>query len=259
MYKGSRYEERPLKDIFADIESAKEYGTSVRRVFLADGDAMHLPTGNLVAILDRLAAAFPLLARVGVYANSVSIASKSISDLQELKKRRLATAYVGLESGSDKVLELLKKKDRTRDALFAAEKARESGIKLSVIALIGGGGKSLSREHVAKTVRVLNVMQPPLLSLLTLIPVPGAPIMRLIEKGDFEPLGKKAVLIELKSMLESLDLRSTVFRCNHTSNPLPLEGRFPKDKSRLIDEIDAMLANPCFLSDDAIRVEPWML
>jgi len=258
MYKGRPYGEKPLEALFAEIDRCALAMPETARVFLADGDAMFMPFERLKKICDRLNRVLPALARISLYANSRSIIQKSADELRELCRLKLHTAYLGLESGSDPVLKMLVKADRAAHAVRAAELARESGLRLSVMVLIGAGGKGLSADHAAESARVLNAMQPPLLSMLTMIPVPGTRLFRHIEKGLFAPLSKKEVLLELRAVLAGLNLSRTVFRCNHTSNPLPLEGRLPRDKTRLLREIDAMLENRGFV-DGECWASPFML
>ena len=59
MYKSKDYTARPLEAVFADIEASARMWPDAHRVFLADGDALTLPTENLEAIADKLAETFP--------------------------------------------------------------------------------------------------------------------------------------------------------------------------------------------------------
>ncbi|MFH0920605.1 MAG: radical SAM protein [Fibrobacterota bacterium] len=258
MYKGQPYEIRPWDELSHEFESAARFYPDTRRIFLADGDVMALPFPLFQQILLKLNALFPLLSRVNIYANSISINAKSIDELQTLRALKLSIAYTGIESGSDAILELMKKKDRAIDALDAAEKLQKAGIRQSVMVLMGAGGQALSEAHVRDTARVLNKMQPPLLSLLTVTPVPGTMLYQWVEKGTFRVLTQGRVLGEVRTLLSLLEMERTVFRCNHTSNPLPLEGRLPKDTGRLIAEVDWLLANGVGLDEPAL-VAPWML
>lgn len=249
MYKDAPYRERPFDEVETEMRAAAGEWPDARRIFLADGDVMHLPFEKLKALMETANRFFPDLARISLYANSISILRKTPEELAALKSLKLHTAYVGLESGSDAVLERLRKKDRSGDAIRAAKITREAGIRLSVMILIGAGGKAGSEEHVRESVKLVNAIQPSLLSLLTLIPVPGTPLFREIREGRFTPLDKEEVLLELRSIISGLDLKKTVFRANHTSNPLPLEGRLGRDKERLLAEVEGWLENRAFLDN----------
>ena len=250
MYKGRRYTEKSLNQIEAEMQLAAKQYPQAHRIFLADGDAMHMEYAALLPILQAACSTFKNLARISLYANSISINGKSAEELAGLKAQKLHTVYVGLESGSDAVLAQLRKKDRAFDALKAAALLRNAGIRLSVMVLVGAGGRLQSADHVSSTVRLLNEMQPPLLSLLTMIPIPGTTLCNEIDKGRFVPLDKEGVLRELHSIIKGLNLHHTVFRANHTSNPLPLEGRLPKGRDSLLRQIDIMLSDKIFLNEE---------
>lgn len=258
MYKGHAYEIIPWNELTAEFERQARNEPGTMRIFLADGDAMGLPFDLLRQILLKLNMLFPKLSRVSVYASSLSINALSTDELRTLRGLKLATAYTGIESGSDAVLEFLHKRDKAADAVAGAARLQQAGIRQSVMVLMGAGGQSLSESHIRESAAVLNSMQPPLLSLLTLTPVPNTPLFKWIEQGSFQVLSQRQILEEIRSLLAMLNLKSTVFRCNHTSNPLPLEGRLPKDTARLIAELNFLLKTGPNLDEPAL-VPPWML
>ena len=65
--------------------------------------------------------------------------------------------------------------------------------------------------------------------------------MRDIEAGRFAELSQYGAVMELRALLAGLELARTVFRANHASNVVPLEGALPRDKARLLAELDALL------------------
>ncbi len=238
MYKGVRYRERPMAEVAAEIAAAGRRYPGVRRVFLADGDAMNLGAERLDAYLEMLAAAFPGLARVGIYANAASIVRYSDAELAGLRRKKLSTLYLGLESGSAEILRLIHKDADPETMVEAALRAQGAGLRLSVMVLIGLGGRGRSEEHLQATAMVLNRMQPRLLSALRLIPVPGRTPF-----AGFTELTEVEAVTELAGLIGLLELDHTVFRANHTSNPLPLEGRFPADRERLIAALRREIAS----------------
>lgn len=250
MYKGVRYCERPLRDIFGDIDRASESGwRSVRRIFLADGDAMFLPFGALCRILEYLNEKFPRLTRVTMYANGSSVLSKTPEALERLHKLKLSLVYMGLESGNEDVLRLAGKDDTAAHMTEAVRRLRTSGIKTSVMILAGIGGRRFSDGHVRDTASVLKEMQPEILSLLRFIEVPG---LKMYE--GYEPLTEYGSVREMRDLIAGLELASTVFRANHSSVPFPLEGRFPKDRERMTALLDQVLAEGSLDRNGAGRV-----
>ena len=245
---------RPREEVLEDIALAGEELPQTRRVFLADGNALVLGTGRLVEILDAMAAAFPLLRRVGIYANARDLINKSDADLALLHEKGLELVYLGLESGSDEVLRRIGKGATPDEMIEGVQKAKRAGIRTSVIALLGVGGAELSDEHAEATGRVVSAMDPHYLSMLTLMLVPGTELHRQWESGEFQPMPPEDLLGELRQTLTHLNgLSRCVFRTNHASNYLPLAGTLSRDRQRLLDAIDAARAR----GRSALRPEYW--
>ena len=247
MYRDKCFRVRKLGDVLDDIDSArKHYGPGVRRAFICDGDALMLPNHYLLTLLDRLGERFPELQRVGIYANARDLLKKTEAELAELVARRLAIFYLGLESGSNRVLELIDKGATSDEMVEGVRKGMKSGMKSSVIYLLGLGGRSLWREHAVESARAVSRMNPNYLSALTVTVLPGTPLAAMMDSGEFELPSPEEFALELKLFLESVDVRATVFRSNHASNYVPLAGRFPKDRERLVAELDAAVRDHRF-------------
>lgn len=244
---------KPEHEINADIEAGARRFPRTRRVFLLDGDAFSLETQRLLPVLRHLSCAFPRLARVAAYANDYSVLGKSDEELQQLAANRLRLLYIGLESGAQSILDACHKRSTVAGMIEAVHRAAAAGIKSSVIVLLGLGGKLDSAQHVAETVAALNRMQPRLLSFLSLMLIPGTELHGRAEQGEFQELGSRELLQECRDMIAGLELQSTVFRSDHASNYLPLEGRFPQDKQRLLDTLDQALAGHQTLRPEYFR------
>ncbi len=238
MYKGVRYELRDPEEFSAEIREAGREFPSTGRIFLADGDVLYLPADRLKEILRELNAAFPRLARINSYANGSSILAKGPAELAELKNLRLHTLYMGLESGSQNVLDRFGKTEQVEGMVRAVRLLRDAGLKSSVMILTGLGGKELRKEHIEQTAEALNRMQPDLLSALRFIPIPGLPF-----PSGYTPVTEYEAVEELREIVARLELDRTVFRANHASNPLPLAGRFPKDREGILHELNMELAS----------------
>lgn len=238
-YPDKPFRVRPLEEVLEDIALAGKRFGQMRRAFLADGNALILPTPRLAAILDALKGAFPLLRRVGIYANARDILRKSDADLVALQQRKLQIVYLGLESGSDEVLRRIDKQDSAAEMIEAVHKAKRAGLLVSVIALLGLGGTDFSAQHAAETGRVVSAMDPHYLSLLTLMLVPGTPLYRQAADGQFRLPEPEGMLAELREILvHTANLSRCVFRTNHASNYLPLAGTLSRDKESLLAAID---------------------
>jgi radical SAM superfamily enzyme YgiQ (UPF0313 family) len=243
MYKGVPFRFLPPEEIEKEIDRARKASPAARRIFLADGDVMAIPFGQLKAILEKLNTGFPRLARVNIYANGHSILQKSEDELRTLKALKLNTLYMGLESGHEETLRAVKKCETAEEMVAAGRRAQSAGLKMSVMILIGLGGQENTRLHSAATTETLNRMQPRLLSALRVIPIPGTELCDHEQSGRFSQLSEFQAVEELRDMIQGLELESTLFRANHSSNIMTMEGRFPKDKPRLIGELNALLAS----------------
>lgn len=245
---------RPVQEILEDVAMASQRFPDTRRVFLCDGNALVLGTERLIRILDALNAAFPLLRRVGVYANARDLLNKSDTDLALLNQKKLELIYLGLESGSDEVLRRVEKGTTAAEMVEAVQKAKQAGMRASVIALLGIGGRELSREHAEQTARAVRAMDPQYFSLLTLMLVPGTELYRQCQAGAFQLMDPPELLAELREVLVHLDgLSRCVFRTNHASNYLPLAGTLSRDWQRLLVLLDQAMS----LGPSALRPEPW--
>lgn len=241
MYKDATARFRSLEEIEHAVDAARKEYPSAKRIFLADGDVMAMPFDALLTVLGMLNDRFPRLARVNVYANGASILRKTADKLESLKRLKLNTLYMGLESGHEETLRAANKRETAEEMVEAGTRAQAAGLKMSVMVLTGLGGRKDLHPHAAATAKVLNRMQPRLLSALRVIPIPGTDLFAQEQAGTFEQVTEYEALEELRLMIQGLELESTIFRANHSSNILPMEGRFPRDKERLIDELGTLL------------------
>lgn len=236
MYKGVPYRVIGEEEVLATFEQAARWYPETRRIFLADGDVMVLSFERLRRMLEELNRLFPVLARVNLYANGSSILAKSPEELAQLRQLKLQTLYMGLESGDEELLKQVDKGETAVGMCEAVQRAQAAGLKCSVMVLLGLGGRSGSQYHAEATARVLNRMQPKLLSALRFIEVPGC-----VMAPGYQAVTEYEAISELIAMLRGLKLEQTVFRANHSSNPVPLEGRLPRDGERLIAGLESIL------------------
>jgi radical SAM superfamily enzyme YgiQ (UPF0313 family) len=224
-----------------------------RRVFLLDGDALTLSRARLIPVLDALRRAFPRLQRVGTYANAISVGNKSDEDLRQLREAGLGIAYFGLETGDPLTNERIAKGATIDEQVDAVRRAGQAGIKASVMVLLGIAGVERGLVHAEATGRVLSRMDPRYISCLCVTPVPGTPLFEDVQAGRFVLPEPEGLLLELRTLLEHTDVHGAVFRSNHASNVLPLGGRLPADRERLIAVVDAALGGQVRLVEERFR------
>jgi len=253
MYRDKQFRIRELSPTLGDIALARQvHGPGVAKVFVADGDALAMPTDHWLRILERLAEAFPSLKRVSCYATAGNVLEKSAADLSRLRAAGLSRLYIGPESGDDPTLKRIAKGATHEDHVQAAARAHDAGMDLSVIALLGAGGTERSQPHAERTAELVTGMDPEFFAALTLTVIPGTPQAKLVRRERFELPTVFEMLGELRTIVAHARPTDALFRTNHASNYLPLAGRLPRDRQRLVHTIDRAL-------DQAIPLRPeWM-
>lgn len=244
MYLDKRFRPRPADELREDMDlAARHYGAgNVRKVFLADGDALILRTARLLEILGELRERFPELQRVSVYASPQSLLRKSVAELAELKAAGLTQHYMGAETGHPAVLELIAKGVDREQLIDAGRRVVDAGAKLSVILLLGIGGVALSHEHAVASGTLVSAIDPRFVSTLTITPVPGTRFADDVDAGRVVLPDELGMLVEQRTMLEHMDLTRAIYRGNHVSNSLPVGGNLPHDKPALLALLDGAIA-----------------
>lgn len=225
-----------MPEIMADIEEvSNEAGPFIRRIFLADGDALIMPTESLVEILSALKNGFSNCERITSYGAPMDVLGKSDEELKILKDNGLDMVYIGLESGDDEVLKRIKKGATSAQIVEAVKRLKAAGIKTSVTLISGLGGRELRHEHALNSAKAVSEMKADYVGFLTLLLEPGAPMLKDVESGDFEYLTPDEVMEEMEEFLSNVDSDGTVFRANHASNYLPIGGDLNGDIPKMLD------------------------
>lgn len=242
MYRDTPFRLRSSDEITNQIKRAAHAAPQLRRVFLADGNALCLGADRLLSIMNQLHQAFPKLSRITCYGGPGDILRKSQSELIALKAAGLQMVYLGIESGDDDVLAAVCKGVDAAGMTEAGQRVLEAGIKLSAMVILGLGGKKRSVQHAVNTAAVANAINPTMLSVLTLMLHEGTPLRQAADRGEFQPLSPYELTVELKELVSRLTLtKPCIFRANHASNLLPLAGTLPADKPALLSSIDFAL------------------
>jgi len=239
-----KFKPKKVALIEAEMRSIAEAGLPVKRIFLADGDAMTLSTRRLKEILVLIKQYFPGLQRVSSYCLPRNLKNKTVEELTELKELGLSLMYVGCESGDDEVLERVQKGESFDSSLDALQKIKQAGMRSSVMILNGLGGPELSEQHALASAKLMNAAQPDYLSTLVVEFPQGS--------GDFETafgipwrkLGKMELFREMEILLDNLELKKTIFRSDHASNYLVLKGVLGKDKAALLSQVRTAIHQP---------------
>ncbi len=239
MYRSKSYSVRDIALIKSDLQKCAQAGIRPEKIFLCDGDALGAPMEILVETLVEIRQLFPDNRRVGVYATAENILEKSEDELRLLHSLGLEIAYLGLETGDDKILHMIVKGNTAKEMQEASLKIKKCGWKLSTIAMLGVGGQKYTKQHIEGTAKILSNTCPEFFSFLTTFSVPGTPYHRMVERGSIAPLTSKELFIEMHDILElaTFELNPVIFRANHVSNQHPLGGVLPRDKESILSTL----------------------
>lgn len=239
MYKDKSFRIRNLEEVVEDLEMARQYykRIKVRRIFLADGDALIVKTADLLYIIGKCKEYFPEVERISVYGAPKDIINKTPEELKQLKQAGLDMVYMGLESGDDQVLKEVRKGVTAAEMIEAGQKVRAAGMILSMTVISGLGGRKLMKEHALNSARVISAIKPEFVGFLTLLVEPGTPMYDQYQAGELELLNPTEVLEETQLFIENVDAEGTVFRANHASNYIPLAGTLNGDRQKILAQI----------------------
>ena len=253
MYKGKQFRIRKIDEILEDLIAGRQYYKSVRRIFLADGDALIMKMEDLKKILKAIKTLFPECKRVAVYGSPKSILGKTGEELKELRDLGLGIIYLGIESGSDLILKKINKGVSSSELIVAGKKVRESGISLSVTLISGIGGEEHSIEHARESAKIINEINPDYVGLLTLLVEKGTELYGDVKNGKFQPLKPREVLLETREFVRNLEVDNCIFRSNHASNYVALGGTLNKEKGTILQQIEEGLKLNCLEEEEPFR------
>jgi radical SAM superfamily enzyme len=246
-YKGVKFSKRTVEEVKKDIDSmADELGgySSVRTAFLQDADSLILPVDDLIAILDHLKEKFPKINRITTYARARTLSHKSVDDLKRLKEAGLTRIHTGMESGSVRVLQLIKKGMTPEEVVTGGTHVMEAGIELSEYIMPGVAGRALSEEHAIKTAGLLNLIHPDFIRVRTFAMHPQSPMQKMVMEGTFVPLTDDEIVVEIRLLVHHLDSMHSYFSCNDFSLNLlmQVDGFLDEKKEFMLKELDTYLS-----------------
>jgi radical SAM superfamily enzyme YgiQ (UPF0313 family) len=238
---GIKYKVRPVEEIKQDLREAFDtYGQSIRTLFFPAGNTIAMKTDELCEICRYAKELFPSLQRITVYGSSQYIARKGPDGMKKLAKAGLSRIHVGLESGDDEILRLIKKGTDSKEQIAAGKYVMDAGIELSLYVILGIGGKQRSHQHAVQTARVLNRISPDFIRFRTFVPKINTPLLKDVMDGTFVMLGPHGVLRETAEIVKRLEV-SSYLTSDHYTNYINIEGQLPAAKQRMLQIIEAAL------------------
>lgn len=244
LYDHIKFSIRPVSEIKKDIQAAKEYFNAhpFETCFLQDGDSFVMQTKDLIDVLSTLKNTFPSLRQISSYGRAQTMVKKSPAEMSEIHNAGLNKLYCGMESGSLKVLEMIKKGITPSSIIQSAQMAKEAGMYTTQFIIMGLGGTQLSSTHALETARVLNEIDPDAIRLLTIGVKPGSGLDLQMTKKEFVLPSESQMISEQRLMLENLEGIKSHY-ANHHGVDLLLEvrGQLPRDKERLLAILDRFI------------------
>ena len=246
-YKGVKFSKRTVEEVKKDIDSManelRDY-PGVKTAFLQDADSLILPTDDLIAILDHLKERFPKINRITTYARARTLSHKSVDDLRRLKQAGLTRIHTGMESGSTRVLKMIKKGMTPEEVVTGGRHVMEAVIELSEYIMPGIGGRTMSEEHAIETARLLNLIRPHFIRVRTFAMHPQSPMQKMVREGTFVPLTEDEIVTEIRLLINHLDNMHSYFSCNDFSLNLlmQVDGFLDEKKEDMLKELDAFLS-----------------
>jgi coproporphyrinogen III oxidase-like Fe-S oxidoreductase len=246
MYKSKQFRLKSKEELRGHIEWLKSMYSNPRRIFLADGNVLCLKTEKLIDLLQYVKKEFPHAERISSYSGPLDLIRKTDEELKAIREAGLELLYMGVESGSEKVLSLMNKGVNQQQMIEAGQKAVKAGFKFSCMIISGLGGKEYMEEHALESAKVISAIDPHYFSLLRLVVDEYSELAADVREGKFQLLTPREILEENIIMLENIELTDCIFRSNHVSNHVNLAGTLNQDKEMLVSMLKKLRNSPDF-------------
>ena len=221
---------------YQSIAAWMYYGTNA--CFLQDADNLIMKTKDLVDVLIFLKEKFPEITRITTYTRSRTVVRKSVESLTQICKAGLDRIHIGLETGYNPLLKLMKKGVSGAQHIEAGQKAIQAGMELSEYVMPGLGGQEMWEEHARETAKVLNEINPHFIRLRSLRVPPRVPLYNKLEDGSFTMQTDDMLAEEIRLFIDTLDGITSTVTSDHIMNLLEeVSGKFPEDKEKMLDVI----------------------
>ncbi len=218
------------------------YVCGMESVFIQDANSLIIKPANLVEILLKIKKCFPWVERITSYARSHTISRIKDNDLKSIRMAGLNRIHIGLESGSDPVLSMVKKGVNKETHIKAGLKVKKAGMELSEYVMPGLGGRKYSQINAIETADAINRINPDFIRLRPLAIPHNIELYNDYKSGRFEKADDIMVAEEILLFIENLNGITSVLKSDHILNLFDdLEGKFPDDKDRLLEILRTFL------------------
>jgi len=219
------------------------FASGMKSVFLQDANSLIIKPADLTDILHHVRKCFPDIQRITSYARSHTIARIKDEDLKAFQQAGLSRMHIGLESGSDEVLKMVRKGSTKEIHIKAGLKVKRAGMELSEYVMPGLGGRKFSELHARETADALNQINPDFIRMRTLAIPERIPLFAEYQSGNFEKCSDLMMAKEILLFIEQLNSITSTLKSDHILNLFQeVEGIFPKDKAHMTGILKTFLA-----------------
>ncbi|MBQ6899426.1 MAG: radical SAM protein [Firmicutes bacterium] len=238
LFKHLKYRELPLEQIEQELLRVKQMGGNPQRIFLGDGNAFGLSTGTLLDISGLINKYFDGTHVINMDATVTNIAHKSDTELIKLKDAGVNCLYLGIESGLDDVLKVMKKDHSIDEAYEQIDRLHNSGLNYAAHIMTGVAGRGRGTENAEKTAEFLNRTRPESITNFSMFVHKDAPVFKEIDAGNFEPADELECLREERRLIELLDIDGVLFDGFHDFIEVRIRGTLPRDREKMLAKLD---------------------
>lgn len=249
----------PSEILCENLKEAASAEKNKKRYFLTGGNVLAFRERYILDIFRLVRNYLPEVSEFAMYARADDVLRKGLSQLKELRGCGLKTLYIGVESGNAKILRLCRKGETPEEIVQALHLLDEAGISYGLSSILGLGGMVLSRDNALDTAALYNSVSPASIRVMTLTPMKGTPLDGDVKSGNFRLLTERRIIEEEVLLLESITLSEggCFFIGTHISNAVPIEGKLPGDKRRMLSELHTALLSDAACGVSGGAVSKW--
>ncbi|EOS78798.1 hypothetical protein C817_03319 [Dorea sp. 5-2] len=232
----------PMERIVHDLKILAQLRPDDTRLFFLGENAFCMGAERLLAIIEEVRRSMPKVREYAMYSRIDDILRKSDQELKMLAGEGIQALHIGVESGSDSILEARKKGITSAEVIEALRRLDQVGIDYYVTVIPGLGGRSFSRLHAIETARMLNQVHPRNIWCLKLKLWENTPLYEEARRGGFEEMTPAEILREERLLIENLTVKDCLFEDTTVLDQFTIQGILPKQKGELLRAIDYLLS-----------------
>ena len=239
-YKNCSFRPSPMDEVEADVRELKPYAGHFDRIFLQGADALVLSYDRLMKIAELIHRELPWVQSIGGYARIDNLKGKTVEQLRHLLELGYCYFYFGNESGDDYLLERMHKGYKAKDVVEQLRKLDEAGMPYIMNFLGGLGGHGYGLDHARKTADTINQLHPAMVYASELTLFPNTPLSKDVQAGRFVEATEAERFEELGELIRRIEI-PTIFKAEHVTLPVPIRGRLPEDRSRMLAQTQRLV------------------